>query len=491
MDIRNFTITSLYSYYRQLPKVAKSSIWFTLCNFIIAGLGFFSAPIFTRVLLPEEYGKLTLFIAYEQIFLILATWEIQNGAYQRALFKYDNWHSLTFSTTLLLNLLTLTLFSVALIFSDIISDFTLISKKLFIFLFVYFLTQPAYICWTIRKKTKYEYKSAVLVSVLYAISNILLPYLAVRYLSSTANMKFGATLLTSSIISMFFYFSSLSFYKESDGLADIRHQWKYMIAYQAPLVLHSLSYLVLGQADRVMIGKMCGNSQAAFYGIAYTIGMAVTILQNSLTQAMTPWRYQKLQDGDYSPIKVSTDFLLFFIGVLILILISIAPELTKLLFTDSYYEAIWCIPPVAASVFFMFLYSLFVSVETYYERTKYVMYVSVSCGIINIVLNLLFIPIWGYVACAYTTLFSYVLFSIFHYFSMRHICEGKVFISQLFDIRTIVIFSSLLISLSIIISLMYNNIYIRCIFVAILFSLLFFERKKIQMVYSQIKNQSV
>ena len=152
--------------------------------------------------------------------------------------------------------------------------------------------------------------------------------------------------------------------KKKDWLPweGIKQQWRYMLGYQAPLLLHSLSYLVLGQADRIMIGKMVGDSEAAFYGVAYTLASAVTILQTSLNQALTPWRFQKLQEKDYSIVKSSTSSLLLVFGGAIMMLVLVAPELLKLLFPEKYYDAVWCIPPVSTGIFFMFLYSIFVSV---------------------------------------------------------------------------------------------------------------------------------
>ena len=60
--------------YDGMPVAAKAALWFTVCNFFLAGLGFITGPLFTRLLPPEEYGILTLYVTYEQIILILATW---------------------------------------------------------------------------------------------------------------------------------------------------------------------------------------------------------------------------------------------------------------------------------------------------------------------------------------------------------------------------------------------------------------------------------
>ena len=348
-----------------MPLAAKAALWFTACNFFVAGLGFITGPLFTRLLPPEEYGTLTLYMTYEQIILILATWEIQVGAYQRGLFKYEGrWDQYSLSTLVLVNLLTSALFLVVILLFKPISEFTKMSGLTLSLVFLYLITNPAYFCWITRKRTTYDYKAVVGVTVLYALLNIVIPLLAVLNLGGTAAVKFNATLITSVLIYLVFYYKTWSSCNTKWSWDEVQPQWKYMIGFQAPLVLHSMSYLVLGQADRIMIGKMVGDKEAAFYGVAYTLASVVTILQSSLNQALTPWRYSKLKENNYPIVSSSTNIILILLGASILMVVLIAPELMKILFTDDYYEAVWCIPPVSVSVFFMFLYSTFVTIES-------------------------------------------------------------------------------------------------------------------------------
>jgi O-antigen/teichoic acid export membrane protein len=162
-----------------------------------------------------------------------------------------------------------------------------------------------------------------------------------------------------------------------------------------------------------------------------------------------------MMEKKYGEIRRITNYLLCAIGVLILAFILVAPEIMKILFTDNYYEAVWCIPPIAISVYFMSLYSNFVGVETYFEKTKYVTYVSVSCGILNIVLNYVCIGWFGYIACGYTTLISYVMFSIGHYYFMNKMCRAQIAGVQIFDVKIIIAISLTLVLLSIGVTFLY------------------------------------
>ncbi|MBO4923212.1 MAG: flippase [Bacteroidales bacterium] len=474
--------------YDGMPVAAKAALWFTVCNFFLAGLGFITGPLFTRLLPPEEYGILTLYVTYEQIILILATWEIQVGAYQRGLFKYEGkWPQYSQSTLLLVNLLTIGAFLLVLLFHRPVIAFTRMSPLTLALLFVYLLFQPAYTCWNTRKRTLYDYKAVVGITVLYSLLNIIIPLLAVLFIRGTAAVKFNATLATSIAILAFFYFSTMLRRDARPAWEEVRPQWRYMIAYEAPLVLHSLSYLVLGQADRVMIGKMVGDREAAFYGVAYTLASAVTILQSSLNQALTPWRFHKLKEENYGIIGSTTVLILLFIAGAILAVVLIAPELMKLLFTDDYYEAVLCIPPVTVSVFFMFLYSTFVSVESYYEKTKYIMYVSVFCGLVNILLNYLLIPVFGYIVCGYTTLASYILFAVLHYYFMRLVCRKAIPGVRFFPMATILAISAAAVVCSVLITLLYPYWIARYALVLVILGLGFIYRKQLRAVWETIK----
>lgn len=479
---------TLVDKYCQMPKAAKAAVWFTICNFIVAGLGFITGPLFTRLLSPDEYGVLTLFMTYEQIILILATWEIQLGAYQRGLFKYENnWKQYSLSTLTLVNMITILFFLIVIVLFKPISEFTKLSALSLFLLFLYLLTNPAYLCWTARMRTLYDYKTVVGVSILYSSLNIIVPLLAILYFGGTASVKFNAKLIISTILFSFFYFRTVSQKDIKWKWKEVKPQWIYMIGYEAPLVLHSLSYLVLGQADRIMIGKMVGDREAAFYGVAYTLASAVTILQTSLNQALTPWRFSKLKEQNYPIVSSTTNIILLLIGGAILMVVLIAPELMRLLFTEDYYEAVWCIPPVSVSIFFMFLYSTFVTVESYYEKTKYIMYVSVVCGLVNIVLNYLLIPVFGYIVCGYTTLFSYILFALFHYLCMKMVCKKAIPGIKIFSISIITGISVGVVVCSVLITLLYPYWMARYALLGLMMIIAFIYKKEIVDILKSIK----
>ena len=92
-------------------------------------------------------------------------------------------------------------------------------------------------------------------------------------------------------------------------------------------------------------------------------------------------------------------------------------------------------------------YSIF---EFYYEKTKPVMVCSILSAGLNIFLNYLFIPQYGYLAAGYTTLVCYLFNSIMHTFVLRRIettqgCAG-VNVKGSFGIGILLIIASICIT---------------------------------------------
>lgn len=476
--------------YKGLPLPAKASAWFTICNFILKGISFISGPLFTRLLVPEEYGTLSVFISYEQFILILATWEIQLGAYQKGIFKYkDDVNFFTTASQALINILTVGFFLIVFLFHKTVSRFTGMPVTILLLLFVYLLVCPAYYEWLTRKRKAYDYKAGVTLTLLYSIVNVLLPMGALLVFERTANVKFSFTLIGSSVICLFFFVKHMDYWKIPGRWEQTKQYWKYCLVFEGPLVFHSLSYLILAQADRVMIRELIGSRQAAFYSVAHTIAGVVIIFQSSINVSLSPWRYQMLEDKNYGAVKKVTSELLVAFWIMITLFILFVPEMMKIIFPIEYFEAVWCIPPVSSGVFFIFLYSIFVNIEEYYERTTYVVYVSVTCGIINIVLNYCFINIFGYIACAYTTLFSYMLFAAGHYYFMRKTLKMAQVKEDVVNGKVTLMISGLVILCSVLATILYKMPLIRYGLLLCGATILFIKRKEITNAYKQIKKR--
>ncbi len=83
--------------------------------------------------------------------------------------------------------------------------------------------------------------------------------------------------------------------------------------------------------------------------------------------------------------------------------------------------------PVLFSMYLSFLYYFPASVEYYYKKTNFIAVATMSAAVLNIILNAIFIPLHGYIAAAYTTVFCYSLYYIFHLYLSKYIHGSMVY----------------------------------------------------------------
>lgn len=221
--------------------------------------------------------------------------------------------------------------------------------------------------------------------------------------------------------------------------------WKFALGMAIPLLPHYLSGMILNKGDQIMISKMVSTSAVAFYSVAYNIGMLVQIFTNAISNSFTPWIYQRIKADKYEKIPETINFLMLLVAAISLGLMLLSPELVLLFGSSGYASAAYVIPPVAASVFFIFLYNILATPQFYFEKTSFLMVSSILAAVVNLGLNYIFIKQYGYVAAGYTTLVCYVLYSIGHAIISRKVMKEFIPGKTLFDYKCVVGLSVLVI----------------------------------------------
>lgn len=419
-------------------------------------------PLYTRLLSTDEYGKMSVIISYESIFNIFATFELSLGAYQRGLLKYKNdVDTFEQSIVFLSNLLTVIFALIVFLVWKPFSAFTGFSLSIFMLMMGYFIVFTPYNCWLNKKRFSFDYKAAVVITLAMALISNLCPIVTMNLLGKTSNIKVGSTL----VASILFCFP---FWARNFKIKNIKKQWEkvkgyfsYALRFQGPLVFHSLSYYVLNQSDRIMIGHLANNTSAAYYSVAYSLANVIIIFQNSLNQVLKPWRFQKLESENYKDVRDISNAVIVIVGSVIALFSLLVPSVLQLMFKPEYYEAVRSMAPVAFSVYFLFLYTIFVDVESYYGKTNYIAYVSVFCAVLNVILNYCGIKLFGYTACAYTTLFCYIVMAFLHYGFMYRTCREARITDIPVDIRFIMLFSTIMMAMFVLVSICYYSAAIR------------------------------
>ena len=479
-------MNKLKKYYSKLSAPVKASIFFTICNILQRGVSLITAPIFTRLLTTEQYGLYSVYNSWYSIISIFATFNLSYGVFIRGITKYDDDRDkFTSAMQGLSTTITVIFFIIYIIAHDYWNQLFELPTMFIVMMFVELLFVPAFAFWSNLQRNEYKYKALVIVTLAMSVANPILGIVAVLLTEHKAEARVITSVLVQVCVPLIFYI--IQFYRGKKFY--VKKYWKYALTFNIPLIPHYLSMTVLQQADRLMISKLVGNSEAAIYSVAYTVSTIMTLVTQAINNSFTPYTYQMIKTKNYKKIGNAANLLLILVGCGCIFAIAFGPEIIKIMAPIEYYDAIWIIPPVAISVYFMFLYPLFGNIEFYFEETKFTMFASCIGAVLNVVLNAIFIPIFGYYAAGYTTLVCYILFAVAHYFVYKNICNKKISKNKIYDGKFIVILSVILVLAMIVMTFVYEFVLIRYAIILIILVVLFIKRTKIIEELKMIKKR--
>lgn len=415
-------IKKLKAKYASLSQAKRATLWITLSGFILRGISFITVPIFTRLLTTDEYGSFSVYQSWESVFVYVVTLGVAYGGFNNGMVRYpDDREGYTTSVMGLICAMGLFWTILTFLFPGLASTLLGMPGSYIILMLVEVIASEVYDVWVCRARYDFEYRKVVGAAAFLAVG---VPALGIPF------VYFAQDKVLARIIAVVIIYIGIAVAVGSSTLHRSKKifcwkYWKFTILFNVPLLPHYLSQVVLSSSDRIMIGQLCSKSDAGIYSIAYSAGMISTILTSSLSSTVMPWLYRKLEGKEYEPVGKVGFELLVFLGVMILLMDILAPDIVNILAPAKYGEAMHLIPVIAASVFFIFLYSYCSNIEFFYEQTRVATIASVLAAVLNIALNSVFIRIFGYEAAGYTTLICYMVLGIAHYAFAQHVAKEK------------------------------------------------------------------
>lgn len=467
---------SLIKKYKSLPVQVKASLWFLICSFMQKGISVITTPIFTRLLTTAEYGQYNVFNSWLGIITVFVSLNLSMGVYAQGLVKFEEDRARFISSlqglTMALVLGWTGIYLAAYEFWNQL--FSLTTVQMLAMLILIWMTS-IFNFWAAEQRVIYSYKKLIVLTVMVSL---LKPGVSVFFVVH-AQDKVLARILGLVLVEVAAYTGLfIKQVRRGKKLYDV-HYWKYALKFNIPLIPHYLSMTVLSSADRIMITNLAGESEAGIYSLAYSLSMIMTLFNTALMSTISPWIYQKIKARKVKDIAKVAYISLVGIAGVNLLLIIFAPEAVRIFAPQEYYDAIWIIPPVAMSAYFMFSYDLFAKFQFYYEKTGYIMAASVCGAVLNIVMNDIFIPIIGYYAAGYTTLACYILFVVVHYLFMKKVCREYLGGVQVFDVRKLLGISVLFIGAGFMMMFTYKQSVLRYALLVVFSGIVILKRKKV------------
>lgn len=183
-----------------------------------------------------------------------------------------------------------------------------------------------------------------------------------------------------------------------------------MIRYSAPLVPNNLSWVIISLSDRLMLTQMTGADANGIYAVAnkfpnivYTCyGFFSTAWKESAARILKEENKSQYYNSIYKDVK-------FFLKAIVLGLIAIMPLAFPLLVNKSYNDAYKYIPILIISIYYTNMSNFYGGIFTAYKNTKIMGSTTAVAAVINIVINIIFIPKFGIYASTFSTLISNIV----------------------------------------------------------------------------------
>ncbi|MGY6523506.1 MAG: lipopolysaccharide biosynthesis protein [Mongoliitalea sp.] len=193
-----------------------------------------------------------------------------------------------------------------------------------------------------------------------------------------------------------------------------------------PVVPHNYSHYLLNSSDRMIMERYnVSTGDIGVYSLSYTLGMYINIVANAINQAVSPNLLIFVKEKKWKSFENLVGLfqsMIFLVCVYASIWVSDwMPLLIRNVELNQYPELFVII---ALSYSGWPLYAGCFSVLFYNEKTSMLWKITTMAGVINVILNIVLIPFFGFKVAAWTTLFA-MLYQSFSGFLFKQYKENS------------------------------------------------------------------
>lgn len=476
----------------KIKEVGTHTIIYGLGSVLQAALGFILIPLYTRYYTTDLYGALALITLCGSFASAIFYLGI-SSALSRSYYDYEVGYerkrviSTSFYITLLgaflqimvglllrnqlsLMLFHTTIYSLHIFIALISSAFTFINALFYVLL-------------------RFERKSIQVVTI-NLLQLILSASLILFFL---IKLKLGvlAPILGICISQVAAFIALFCLSRDSIVLAFSNYEMKIQLQFGIPQIFIGLACYTLTWIDRLFINKYCSLSDVGIYSLGYKIGSIINILFIlAFSQIWAPMRmeYRYARNADELYKLILTYY--FAIGLFVTVIISIfSKELLTLISGREDYIIAYRVVPFVMLGYLIYGVVNIIDAGIFFERKViYNVYIFWFSVLVNVVLNYIFIPKFGYMAAALTTLISYMVTAFLVFFVSNRLYKIHFEGVRLLKVFGYAIFAIILGNIN-----FYNNMYALSVkFFLVLGLMIFFyifvlNKREKEIIYSFFK----
>lgn len=413
-------------------KLFKQTFIYGLATVLPRILAVILVPLYTSVMLPEEYGVYATLMAY----LILGNVLLSYGM-ETAFFRFINKDALqqkiVQSTTLTsLTVSTLVFLGVTLLFTNQIASVSEFNTEYVVYGLLILALDALVVLpfvWFRANEKPMKYAVIKIFNVSINLAFNLFFYLALPKLAETSDFwgkmwfpenKVAYVFIANLIASAATLLVLLPLYVKI-GFGFNKTIWKKMIKYALPVLIAGIAFSINEAFDRILLKYLLPENiaevQVGLYSACYKLGMFMTLFVMAFRLGIEPFFFNHASNSNAKSTYATITKYFTLFGCLILLVVVVYIDIFKriLIPNSQYWEALKIVPLILLANLFLGIYH---NLSVWYkvtDRTKYGAYISVFAAIITLSLNYILIPLIGYMGSAIATLAAYSSMMVLSY----------------------------------------------------------------------------
>ncbi len=417
-----------------LKKLAGQTAIYGLSSIVGRLLNYFLVPLYTRIFLPAEFGVVTEMYAYVTFLIIVFTYGMETAYFRFSQSESDP--EKVYSTSLL-----------SLVGTSSVLLFILIAFSGPISALMGYQNHPEYITWFAlilaldavtsvpfsRLRHENKAKRFAFIKLLNIFINVgfnlfflvLCPILqkkGIAGIDSIYNPEIGVgyvfiSNLIASVVTLLLLFPQFT---DTPYRFD-KTLWKSMIIYALPLLIAGTAGMVNETIDRILLKYLYpipsqALVQVGIYGACYKLSILMTLFIQTFRYAAEPFFFAQAKNENSKEVYAQV-MKYFVLGCsLIFLCIMLNIDSIKFFIGPKFHSGLPIVPILLLANLCL---GMFFNLSIWYKlsgHTKYGAYLAVYGAVITIVLNIWWIPIYGYKGCAWATLVCYASMMVISYF---------------------------------------------------------------------------
>ncbi|MDR3250368.1 MAG: oligosaccharide flippase family protein [Tannerella sp.] len=196
---------------------------------------------------------------------------------------------------------------------------------------------------------------------------------------------------------------------------------KSMLTYSFPVLVLGIAGIFNQTADKILFpflfdDKAYADSQLGIYGACFKIAVIMVMFIQAFRYAYEPFVFAANKGGDNR--KSYADSMRYFIifSLMIFLGVTFYLDVIKYLVVEEYYAGLKVVPIVMLGEFF---FGIYFNLSIWYkltDKTRWGAYFSIIACITTVAIIILFVPRYGFIACAWASFASNLLIMILSYF---------------------------------------------------------------------------